>query len=170
MAAEHYPIGQPAARTGCPLSKLQRINEPITALNDYRLNPGVFFFKLCPAETLDPTSIDMISGMYIPLDYWNVLMASPSVAGPKGGKILTFENVERHFSNSQFIDLVRYGWIGSRVAEKDMITRIVQDALQGKRSVLLGARYPYVDDRRPTTRMHPTRAARGQFRRSGIAK
>ena len=27
MAAEHYPIGQPAARTGCPLSKLQFYDE-----------------------------------------------------------------------------------------------------------------------------------------------
>lgn len=110
-------------------------------LDEYRLHPGVFYFKLCPAEIFEPTSTDMISGIYLPLDYWDVLVDSSNIFGPQKGKHITFENVGRYFNNTFFVELVKTGWIGSMVSEKDVITRIIQDAIENKKSVVLAAKH-----------------------------
>ena len=91
-------------------------------LDEYRLHSGVFYFKLCPAEIFEPTSTDMISGIYLPLDYWDILVDSSNIFGPKKGKHITFENVGRYFNNTFFVELVKTGWIGSMVSAKDVIT------------------------------------------------
>ena len=72
--------------------------------SNYRLNPEMFLFKLCPSEIFEPTSKEMIQGIYIPLEYWNLLMASPETDGKQGGKIITYSNgksnVKRYFNNT----------------------------------------------------------------------
>jgi hypothetical protein len=119
-----------------------RLNNPIANLNDYRLNAGAFFFKLCPTEVFEPTSKEMIHGMYLPLDYWNVLLESPQIRGKKDGLAITYNNAGRYFNNTLFVDLAKSGWIGSRVTEMEVITRIIKDALEGNRSMLLAAKLP----------------------------
>lgn len=108
-----------------------------TRPSSYRLHSGTFYFKLCPAEIVDITSAEMIKGMYIPLDYWKVIVASKDTTGPKGGKRITFENVGRHFSNTLFINLVQYGWVGSPIRDNRIITQFIQKALENNRSVVL---------------------------------
>src|SRR5207249_9096367 len=112
----------------------------IAELSHYRLHAGFFFFKLCPAELLDPRSTEMIRGMYFPLDYWEILDKSPQILGKGGGKCITYDNSGRHFSNSEFIPLVQSGWIGSRTLTSDAITEYVNQALNADRSVMLAAK------------------------------
>ncbi|MCI0619345.1 hypothetical protein L0244_40770 [bacterium] len=109
-------------------------------LNEYRLHPGVFYFKLCPAEILEPTSADMIPGIYLPLDYWKILVDSSNITGPNEGKRITYENVGRYFNNTFFVELVKTGWIGSMVSAKDVITKIIQESIENKKSVILAAK------------------------------
>ncbi len=109
----------------------------------YRLHAGACFFKLCPAEVIDPTSTDMLRGMYLPLDYWERLVDSPAVAGPRGGIRVTFENAGRYFNNTLFVQLAQDGWVGSRVQHARAITDYVWAALDGDHSVTLA-----VDTRR----------------------
>jgi hypothetical protein len=108
-------------------------------LNDYRLHSGTAYFKLCPAEVIDLTSTDMIKGMYIPLDYWELLLKSPKTVGPKGGKQLTFDNVERYFNNTLFVELVQAGWIGSKLMQTAALTDLVRSAIKNNKSVILAS-------------------------------
>jgi hypothetical protein len=107
-------------------------------LEQYRLHPGGFYFKLCPYKVFDPTSLEMIPGMYLPLDYWEHLVNSPTISGSKGGKRITYRNVGRHLYNS-FVDLAKAGWIGSRGIQTTAITEIIQEAISDKKSVVLAA-------------------------------
>lgn len=108
-------------------------------LKSYRLHPGTFYFKLCPSEVIDITSTEMIKGMYIPLDYWELLMNSPNILGPKGGRQVSFDNVGRYFNNTLFIELVKLGLIGSRLVSTEALSEITQRAIEEGRSVILAS-------------------------------
>jgi hypothetical protein len=129
------------------ISKMQSFSErfspqnPIAQIDDYRLYPGAFFFKLCPTRLFQPLSKEMIPGMYLPLDYWEILLESPIIRGEKDGIAITYNNVNRYINNTLFVDLARAGWIGSRVAEKEVITNIIKDALEGNHSLFLAAKF-----------------------------
>lgn len=110
-------------------------------LKDYRLHPGTAYFKLCPGEPIDPASTDMIKGMYIPLEYWEALLASPKIVGEQGGRGMTFDNVGRYFNNTLFIELVQAGWVGSSIGGTEVMTELIAAALEGD-SVLLAALLP----------------------------
>ena len=79
----------------------------------YRLNNSCFFFKLCESYEFEPVSQKLSQGMYIPLDYMDVLLRLPNVHGPRGGKVITYANVGCHFSNTLFTNLMQEGLIGS---------------------------------------------------------
>jgi len=105
---------------------------------DYRLNAEAFFFKLCKSITFTPMETKLIEGMYIPLDYWELLLKSPKIIGPKKGLRIAYDTVERHLNNQEFVSLVRYGWIGSRVKNTEVLTELIRSLLRKKHSVLVG--------------------------------
>jgi hypothetical protein len=105
---------------------------------DYRLNAEAFFFKLCKSITFTPMETKLIEGMYIPLDYWELLLKSPKVVGAKKGLRIAYDTVERHLNNQEFVNLVRYGWIGSRVKNTEILTELIGSLLRKKHSVLVG--------------------------------
>ena len=49
----------------------------------YRLNPEAFYFKLCEEISFTPLSNNLIRGMYLPLDYWEILTAAPESRGER---------------------------------------------------------------------------------------
>ena len=74
----------------------------------YRLHPGCAYVKLCsPVRSLTTEPTQLVSGMYIPIDYWDTLAASPTLKGPRGGTIFSYRTVDRHVSNELFVALVR---------------------------------------------------------------
>jgi hypothetical protein len=106
----------------------------------WRLNPGFCFIKLCrPVVNLDYPERDLVSGMYLPLSYWDLLLASPVTEGPRGGRVLSYEAVTRRFDNSLFVDLVRGSWIGSRAETTETITDLVLQGLDASRSVTVAS-------------------------------
>lgn len=48
-------------------------------------------------------------GMYLPLDYWRRLVADDAALGKRGGRLVTYENVGRKLSESEFIALIAGG-------------------------------------------------------------
>jgi hypothetical protein len=108
-------------------------------LRDYRLHAGTSYFKLCPGEIFDLASTDMMKGMYLPLDYWEMLIRSPEILGPQGGERITYDNVDRYFNNTLFVELVQAGWIGSRLLRTEVLTDLARNAINGNRSLLLAA-------------------------------
>jgi hypothetical protein len=102
----------------------------------YRLHPGCAYIKLCSHVTaLSGEANQLVSGMYIPIDYWNALSASPQVEGPRGGKVFSYRTVNRHISNELFVSLVRGAWIGTRGQASIDLTDEIVAALSSGRSV-----------------------------------
>lgn len=103
------------------------INQPF----EYRLHTGPFYFKFVPATVQDAFSTKPLSGMYLPLDYWQILENSPDLTGPRGGKRVTFNNVGRHMTTTDFVRLMQRGWIGSHIALFDDLAELVLSNLYG---------------------------------------
>ena len=102
----------------------------------YRLNGDGFFFKFCPAITLELLTSDLIKGMYLPREYLESLLSSSITDGQRGGKLVAYENVKRHLSNTEFTTMVQQGWVGTRGVATAQITNIVREALADGRAVI----------------------------------
>jgi hypothetical protein len=119
------------------MAVLNREVPPTRTLAGFRLHQGAAFIKLCPPLHLDPTSAELIRGMYLPLRFFELLLDSDEARGRRGGVRITFETAGRHLNNTQFIELVQSGWIGSHDLASQTIHRLVRSGLNGGRSVLL---------------------------------
>jgi len=110
--------------------------DPVDQLS-YRLGPGVCYLKLCKSVRFDPYSRDLIAGMYLPLEYFDA--CEPTARGPRGGRAYGYSTIPRHLNNTQFIDLVQDGWIGSSGALSDELQALVESLIERGRSVLLAS-------------------------------
>jgi len=112
-------------------------NSSFNQPNDYRLHNGLCYFKLCEKAALNYSSSEMIKGMYIPLDFWDELVKSDSTTGRLGGKLISYDNVGRYFNNTNFIELVKNGWIGSDIRQGQELEKIIMEILDSGRSLVL---------------------------------
>jgi hypothetical protein len=103
----------------------------------FRLHDRAFYFKLCPSTVFKPLSPALIEGMYLPLDYWNILERSSQTRGEHGGFAITEDNVGRHINNTLFIQLVQDGWIGSRLSKTDQLEGLIRESLEQDKSVIV---------------------------------
>lgn len=101
----------------------------------FRINRNPFFLKFCPRVQLNPDDTGLIKGMYLPLHLWKCIAVDDSYIGPKGGRILSFENVGRYFDNTTFASLVAGGWIGTGPEESELLEVMVRNTLQTGRTV-----------------------------------
>jgi len=69
-------------------------------------------------------------------------LSSPTVVGPKGGVNVTWDNCTRRLSNSEFTNLLRYGWIGSSESHTQKLSEIIEQVLSSGRMLILAATEP----------------------------
>ncbi len=105
----------------------------------YRLSSGPFYVKLCEPRLKSALDGGMVSGMYIPLVLWRRLLKSDRVRTPRGAVRVTWENCTRRFSNSEFTNLLRHGWIGSSAGRSNHLSKIIGDVLADRRMLVLAA-------------------------------
>ncbi len=110
---------------------------PNTHCNGFRLLENPFYLKLCPRIEFEPADTGLVKGMYLPLDYWDLIAADPTKAGPKGGRLVSFDNVGRHFDNTSFIPLVANGWVGTTAEQSAVLAPIVRELISEGRSLTL---------------------------------
>jgi len=106
----------------------------------FRLHSGPFFLKLCARNVFNPDDRGLFPGMYLPLDYWRRLVVDPATAGERGGRLITYENVGRRLSESEFVPLVAGGWVGTEVAQSEMLEAVIRDVLEHGKAVTLAVR------------------------------
>ena len=104
--------------------------------SEFRLHDNPFFLKLCPRMTFVPESSSLTKGMYIPLEYWKIMESSSQITGPRGGKSVTFENVGRYLTNTEFATLVAEGWVGSTAAQSGYLAEIIKATLEAGRAAI----------------------------------
>jgi hypothetical protein len=106
----------------------------------FRLDPRAGYLKLClPVVRLKQLDTKPVSGMYLPLALWDALVKTAQARGPRGGLAVGFHNAGRYLTNTQFAELVRGGWIGTRTSSSHELTELVLDALDAGRSVTVAA-------------------------------
>lgn len=87
--------------------------QPGSDPSGWRLNDQPFYFKLVEDERARPPGGDLIKGMYFPADLFELLLNSTEVRGPNKTLPIGWDNAGRWLNNTQFLDLVRNGLIGS---------------------------------------------------------
>lgn len=106
----------------------------------FRLDPQAGYLKLCsPVVRLRQLDTRPVSGMYLPLALWDAILKTPQARGPKGGLAIGYHNAGRYLTNTQFAELVRGGWIGTRTSSTNELTELVLDGLDAGRSVTVAA-------------------------------
>lgn len=110
----------------------------------YRLGPGACYFKFCYTR-VSPMDSTLARGLYVPLELWKSLSGSGELVGPKGGVVLHGDRLPRHLSNTNFVALVREGWIGSRGATSDLLQQVISESLHSGRSVTLARSFEDAD-------------------------
>jgi hypothetical protein len=137
------------ARMDSLLNQLKAITA-VTGRDDFRLNENPFFLKLCPRIIFNPDTIGMVSGMYLPLDYFKILQKHPDLKGPRSGRVITFENARRHFDNSEFINVVAKAWVGTTPGQSAVLTEVIRQTLASGKAVALAVKSKVADaDERP---------------------
>ena len=113
----------------------QALEEP--DFNEYRFNPEMFFFKLCPRVTFEPLATEIIEGMYLPFSYWKTLLKSLYAKGPRDGIRISKKELDRYINSSMFTELVQKGWVGSNMRATEAVTHVAREAVQGRISELI---------------------------------
>lgn len=109
---------------------------PNTEVDGYRLSENPFFLKICPRIVFNPDNVGLVKGMYLPLDYWELLSEHPSLVGPKGGKRLSYRNVRRYFDNSAFVTIASGGWVGTNINQSSVLQEAIRSTLESGRAVV----------------------------------
>jgi hypothetical protein len=105
--------------------------------HEYRLSGEPFFFKLCSPRLIDQSSDQLIRGMYIPLEYFDLLEASGSLAGPRGGVAIGWDTAGRWLDNTTFARLVGDAWIGTYGQASRSLAEVIRGGLRLGRAVVV---------------------------------
>ncbi len=111
--------------------------ESIKGHKEYRINSDGFFFKLVPNKGIQAASEKLISGMYLTRDYMNFLLGDDGPKGVKGGALISFSNSPRYLTNTEFVNLVNRGWVGSNCDQSDLLADLIKSFLDTGRAVLV---------------------------------
>jgi hypothetical protein len=106
----------------------------------FRLNMAPFFLKLCSRHAFNPDDAGLFPGMYLPLDFWRRLVSDPATLGPQGGRVVTFENVGRKLTESEFLPLVAGGWIGTSAPQSQFLSELVREVIESGKAVVLAVK------------------------------
>lgn len=113
---------------------------PNTSHDGYRITENPFFMKLCSRIVFNPDDIGLVSGMYLPLDYWKLLVQSPSAKGSRGGHLVTFENAGRYFDNTSFTTIVSKAWIGTTPSQSVVLKEAILQTLETGKAVTIAVK------------------------------
>lgn len=116
-----------------------------TSHDGYRLTENPFFLKLCSRLVFNPDDIGLVPGMYLPLDYWKLLVQSPGIPGPRGGLRVTFENAGRHFDNSSFTAIVSKAWVGTTPSQSDVLKEVIRQTLETGKAIAIAVKPKKID-------------------------
>jgi hypothetical protein len=68
------------------------------------------------------------------------LSTDPVTAGTRGGRVLTYGNVGRKLTNTEFVTLVANAWVGTTVPQSELLARVIEDVIQSGKTVTLAVK------------------------------
>lgn len=118
------------------LSTIPSSNDP----DSFRFSENPFFLKFCPRVIFNPDDGGLFKGIYLPLDLWKLAHNAGRFKGPRGGNVLTFENVGRRINNTEFIKLVSGSWVGTSIKQsKILLVPLIRHIISSGRTVAFAA-------------------------------
>lgn len=108
--------------------------------SSFRLHANPFFLKLCPRVIFNPDDKGLFKGMYLPLDLWKSLAEDPVTQGPRGGRVVSYANVGRRLTNSEFITLVANSWVGTTVPQSSLLEKVIRSVLESGKTVTIAVK------------------------------
>lgn len=120
------------------MRRYDRHGEANNSAGTWRLHPRGFVIKLVrqPRE-FDPRSDRLLPGLYLPLEYFDELLADDCTLTKRGARRLGYDTIDRYLTNDLFVALVRQGWIGTRGLSTKSIGRLIDAAVGAGRSVIV---------------------------------
>lgn len=103
----------------------------------WRLHDQPFYIKLVQEGRARPTQGDLIAGMYFPIDLFELMLGSPGIRGDNLTRPIGWDNVDRYFTNTDFLMLMQNGWIGSTGVATVHIAAILDEVLRSGKGALV---------------------------------
>lgn len=107
-----------------------------THRDHYRISYNPFYIKLCSRIDFNPDDLKLTSGMYFNLDHWEFLENDADMLGPQGGRRISYKNMSRHITNTDFTTLVKHSWIGTTPKQTELIEPLIEEILRTGKSVI----------------------------------
>jgi hypothetical protein len=107
--------------------------------DDFRLESGPCWIKLCQDQAYIPQTSDMVPGMYFTLDHFQLLRADPRLKGSQGGVRFGYENVPSYLDNTMFTRLVETGLAGTSGIATELVHQQVVESFNGNKALVLAA-------------------------------
>jgi hypothetical protein len=101
----------------------------------FRFTQNPFLLKFCSRINFDPDDKGLFPGIYLPLDLWKQLAASDRLKGSQGGNVLTYDNVGRRLSNTEFAAMVANAWIGTTIGQSAILADEIRAVLATGRTI-----------------------------------
>jgi hypothetical protein len=100
-------------------------------LNEYRINPLAFFFKF--VKRVPSYDGDII----ISLDHFEKMKEESALVGPKNGLRLSYRELNGYYlRQTSFIELIRYGYIGTYSKDTANFKALITEILNGNKAVV----------------------------------
>lgn len=123
------------------LDRMERaasLSRPPQIPEDWRLSGDPCFVKLAqwePGE--DPVGMAPGKGLYLPVSYVRLLLEDPRIRGARGGARLGYDTVSRYLTNTEFIDLVKTGLVGTVGTTVEALDQLVRERLEERQGVMV---------------------------------
>jgi hypothetical protein len=125
---ENDQLAEEIARMDTVLSALGKLPQDQSPAS-FRLHTNPFFLKLCARTLFNPDDKGLFAGMYLPLDLWRSLANDPATEGPRGGRVISYDNVGRKLTNTEFIALVANSWVGTTVPQSSLLEKVIREVV-----------------------------------------
>ncbi|MGP4018790.1 hypothetical protein [Saccharopolyspora sp. 5N708] len=146
------------------LDEVARLSREPQTPSDWRLSRDSCFLKLARWPNNRPNDPRLpAEGMYLPVSYARMLLNDECTRGPRNGRILGYETVERYLVTTQFTELVQHGLAGTVGTTVEQLRELVVNrALEGY-SVTAGIEHATETERERQNRVR----ARGKSKKKG---
>ncbi|MFD5590715.1 hypothetical protein [Streptomyces griseorubiginosus] len=114
--------------------------------SEWRLGNDPCFLKLAywPKNSEKRPIQELAPGMYLPVSYIRLLLDDECTRGKRKNseaRILGYEQVERHLTGTQFIDLVKHGLVGTVGTTREQLHALVKQRVSAGHSVVVGTEF-----------------------------
>ncbi|MFH8443614.1 hypothetical protein ACH4D3_20595 [Streptomyces sp. NPDC018026] len=124
------------------LEETAKMSSPPAQPSEWRLGNDPCFVKLAywPQSAERRPTQGLAPGMYLPVSYIRLLLDDDCTRGKRAGstaRMLGYDQVERHLTGTQFIDLVKHGLTGTVGTTREQLHALVKQRVDAGHSVVL---------------------------------